>query len=468
MINKSEIYLNKKISPKKLWNFIEKIQETETEIHSFSFYKSNELMAEIAIAPYSYAPMQLYSLSKSFTSTAIGIAERMGLVDLEEKIIDIFPEHLPEVINDNIKNMRVRHVLTMNNGHGGCSMGLVSNSDNPISAFFEKPVEFEPGTHFSYDTGSTYMLSAIIKKRTGMTTLDFLMINLFEPLGITPDRWYKLGETSEGGIGLQLSSKDVAKLGLLYLNKGMWNGERILTEKWCEDAGKPHTDNSGNGTPDWTSGYGYQFWVNSQTGFRGDGAWGQYLMIIPEMDIVFSMFSDNRDMQKCIDIMMDYFRDFEAEGEEFDLAEKLDSLYTPYSSEEKEIKISEKYYRLKPNGQKFTLVFPEFSGDIFSLKLSDGERIQTIKAGNGFWIENRIVAASFKPNLQSIIKKGRTEEATFLASYKIVDGKIELVARFINCVHRKEWTIDFTDGFSLDYNEVFDMIAEDSKKLTSL
>ena len=122
MINKSEIYINSKISPKKLWNFIEKIQETETEIHSFSFYKSNELMAEIAIAPYSYAPMQLYSLSKSFTSTAIGIAVRMGLVDLEEKIMDIFPEHLPEVINDNIKNMRVRHVLTMNNGHGGCSI----------------------------------------------------------------------------------------------------------------------------------------------------------------------------------------------------------------------------------------------------------------------------------------------------------------------------------------------------------
>ena len=468
MINKSEIYINSKISAKKLWNMIEKIQETETEIHSFSFYKSNELMAEVAIKPYSFEPMQVYSLSKSFTSTAIGIAVRMGLVDLEEKIMDIFPEHLPEVINDNIKKMKVRHVLTMNSGHGGCSMSFVSKSEDAIAGFFKKPVDFEPGTHFSYDTGSTFMLSAIIKKRTGMTTLDFLMINLFEPLGITPDRWYKAGDTSEGGIGLQISSRDVAKLGLLYLNKGMWNGERILTEEWCEDARKPHSDNSRNGTPDWTSGYGYQFWVNSQTGFRGDGAWGQYLMIIPELDIVLSMYSDNRDMQKCIDIMMEYFKDFEADGGEFDLAEKLDSLYLPYSSEIKEVEIPEKYYKLKENRQGFTLAFPEFNEDIFSVKLSDGERIQTIKAGNGFWAENRIVAPNFKPNLQSLIKKDRAEEATFLASYKIVDGKIEVVARFINCVHRKEWTIDFTDGFSLDYNEVFDLIPEDCKKLESL
>ena len=142
--------------------------------------------------------------------------------------------------------------------------------------------EFEPGTHFCYNNAATFMLSEIVGKYAGMTVYDFLSLRLFEPLGINNAHWNSFADgNSQGAVGLHVSTDYAAKLGLLYLNKGVYNGRRILSENWIKAATKVWSDTSTNGTQDWTSGYGFQFWKNFRDGFRGDGAFGQLCMVFP-------------------------------------------------------------------------------------------------------------------------------------------------------------------------------------------
>ncbi len=178
-------------------------------------------------------------------------------------------------------------------------MGEIKNEPDIVKAFMSIEPEYEPGTHFAYNNSGTYMLSEIVTKVTGMTMMDFLSYRLFEPLGITDIRWdtFKSGR-NQAAVGLHASADDLMKLGVLYLNKGVYNGKRILSEEWVAAATSIHSDNSNNGTEDWTSGYGFQFWMNAREGYRGDGAFGQLVVVLPERDMVVVEQSYTMDMQK--------------------------------------------------------------------------------------------------------------------------------------------------------------------------
>lgn len=215
----------------------------------------------IAPAPYSFEyKQQAYSLSKSFTSTAIGFLVDEGRVSIDDRLVDIFSDVITEKIGTNVKKIRVKHLLSMNTGHKNCILSYICNSDNPVKSFLKFEPEFEPGTHFCYNNAATFMLSEIVGKYAGMTVYDFLSLRLFEPLGINNAHWNSFADgNSQGVVGLHVSTDDVAKLGLLYLNKGVYNGRRILSENWIKAATKVWSDTSTNGTQDWTSGYGFQF-----------------------------------------------------------------------------------------------------------------------------------------------------------------------------------------------------------------
>jgi CubicO group peptidase (beta-lactamase class C family) len=231
----------------------------------------------------------------------------------------------------------VRDLLTMTCGH---ETEAKFKPETPwVKTFLAQPVVFKPGTHFQYNTPGAYMLSAIVTKVTGQTVLDYLKPRLFEPLGIEDPQWQASPQgISCGGFGLFIRTEDIAKFGLLYLQKGKWNGKQLVSEKWIEAATMKQVENkdapSGRGNkPDWQQGYGFQFWKCQHGAFRGDGANGQFCIVMPEQDAVIAITADTRDMQAEINVVWDKllpaFHDAPLaanEGEEGRLKETLGKL----------------------------------------------------------------------------------------------------------------------------------------------
>ena len=256
------------------------------------------------VAVHAESPHSLYSLSKSFTSTAVGLAIAEGKLSLDDEVLKFFPEDAPSNPSANLKAMRVSDLLRMSTGH---QTEPPRPDDQPWTrAFLAHPVPFKPGTHFLYNTSATYMLSAIVQKATGQTVLEYLRPRLFEPLGIERPTW----ETSPqgitaGGYGLSIRTEDIARFGQLYLQKGKWQGRQLVPEAWVEAATARQTSNGSSPNSDWDQGYGYQFWRCRNGVYRGDGAFGQYCIVLPEQDAVIAITSGVRDMQAVLNLIWD-------------------------------------------------------------------------------------------------------------------------------------------------------------------
>jgi CubicO group peptidase (beta-lactamase class C family) len=275
-------------------------------LHSFMLLRHGNLVAQGWWRPYQPAfPHMLYSLSKSFTSTAIGIAVEEGLLRVDDAVLSFFPDDAPDQPGENLKQMTVQHLLTMNTGHHEDTTTSVwrGKDDNWPRAFLSLPVEHKPGTWFVYNTAATYMLSAIITRLTGEALIDYLRPRLFEPLGIEHPTWdVDPHGRSIGGSGLHITTADIARFGQLYLQKGQWEGRQIVSEAWIAEATRPHSDTSNTQTnPDWSAGYGCQFWRNRNDSYRGDGAFGQFCIILPNQDAVLAITSGRQDMQQVLD-----------------------------------------------------------------------------------------------------------------------------------------------------------------------
>jgi CubicO group peptidase (beta-lactamase class C family)/glycosyltransferase involved in cell wall biosynthesis len=262
--------------------------------HEIMILRNGKVIAEASWAPYdSRLPHQLYSLSKSITATAIGMLVDEKFLDLDERICDIFFDKAPEAQTHPAQKMTVRMLLAMSTGtyfnEAGSAMGTDWERD-----FLHAPVKFEPGSAFDYNSMNTYMLAAIVRRKTGCTLTDYLHPRLYEPLGITSHYWETCPNgTEKGGWGLSLTPESVAKIGQLYLNRGVWKtffGEkRLISEAWIMEATKPQI-----ATPrgEITHGYGHQIWMTAREGaFLFNGAFGQYMLALPDLDIIVVLFS---------------------------------------------------------------------------------------------------------------------------------------------------------------------------------
>ena len=258
------------------------------ELHSLMVVRHGSVVAEGWAAP--FAPDRLhefFSLSKSFTSTAVGFAVADGLFGLDDLVVDHFADEAPAEPDENLRRMRVRHLLTMTTGNADDPTDRVVQTGNWVKAFLAEPVEHEPGTFFVYNTAGTHMLAALVQKVTGERLLDYLGPRLFEPLGIEGATWQQSpGGVDFGGSGMSGTTEDIAVFGQLYLQDGVWDGVRILPEGWVAEATRAQVPNDGNPDVDWAQGYGYQFWRGRHGSFRGDGAFGQYCVVLPEQDVV--------------------------------------------------------------------------------------------------------------------------------------------------------------------------------------
>jgi len=246
----------------------------------------------------------LYSLSKSFTSTAVGFAVAEGKLSIDDEVLRFFPDDAPTNASSNLKAMRVRDLLTMSTGH----QDEPPTGPETISAktFFAQPVPHLPGTHFKYNTAATFMQSAIVQKVTGQTVLDYLQSRLFEPLGIKHPIWdTNFQGISLGGYGLRVRTEDIAKLGQFYLQQGRWQGKQLLPIEWVTMAAVKQTSNGSNPASDWNQGYGFQFWRCRHNAFRGDGAFGQYCVIMPDQNAVVAITGGVKDMQAVLNVIWD-------------------------------------------------------------------------------------------------------------------------------------------------------------------
>ena len=244
----------------------------------------------------------LNSVSKTFTSMAVGLAISEGRLSLDDPIISFFPDKVPANPSDKLKRITVRHLLTMSCGHDTDPTSSIRNGNGDwVTLFLAYPIVHEPGTRFCYNSLGTYMLSAIVQKLTGQTILDYLTPRLFQPLGIEGMTW----QTSPqgiccGGWGLFLKTEDLAKMGQLLLQKGKWKKRQLIPAEWIEEASRKQVDCTPAGmkpedavrrgltleNSDWVQGYGYQMWRRRHNAFRADGASGQYIIVIPECDAV--------------------------------------------------------------------------------------------------------------------------------------------------------------------------------------
>jgi CubicO group peptidase (beta-lactamase class C family) len=281
----------------------------DLELHSLMVLRHGQVLAEGWWAPYSRdEPHLLYSLSKSFTATAAGLAAAEGLLSFDDRVVSFFPELADAATDEWTRSMQVRHLAAMASGHLEDTVDRALRLDRaePVRGFLSLPPEREPGSVFAYNNGATYVLGAIVQRVTCQTLLGYLRPRLLDPLGIGAGYWHQDPPGRDLGFsGLHLRTEDLARFGQLYLDDGVWRGERLLPEGWVADASAVHTPNPGEPNPDWQLGYGYQFW-RSRHGYRGDGAYGQFCLVLPEQDLVVVTTAQSENMQGLIDAVWDH------------------------------------------------------------------------------------------------------------------------------------------------------------------
>ncbi len=295
-------------------NFFGQAAADSMDIHSVMIVKDGSVIySRWQSQGVDTVPHVLHSVSKTFTATAVGLAIEEGKMALTDKIIDFFPDKLPADVSENLKAMTVRDLLTMSCGH---DEEPKTNQEDPnqdwIQVFLAQPVVHKPGTFYLYNSLGTYMLSAIVQKVTGEKVVDYLSTRLFQPLHIDRPKWEESPQgINTGGWGLYLKTEDLAKMGQLLLQKGMWNGQQIIPEQWVAEMSKKQVESINPGTrleqaaergmtketSDWMQGYGYQMWRCRPGCFRADGARGQYIIVVPDKNAVIAITSDVEDLQ---------------------------------------------------------------------------------------------------------------------------------------------------------------------------
>jgi CubicO group peptidase (beta-lactamase class C family) len=293
------------VSSGAMLEFVNTLDRQIEGMHSLMVVRHGRVIAEGWWNPYNAEYNHvLYSLSKSFTSTAVGFAVAEGRLSIDDEVLRFFPDDGPTNASGNLRAMRVRDLLIMSTGHQ--DEPPVTPESMSVKSFLAQPVPHLPGTHFKYNTPATFMLSAMVQKVTGQTVLDFLRPRLFEPLGIERPVW----ETNYqgiplGGYGLRVRTEDIAKLGQLYLQRGRWRGKQLLPAEWVAMATAKQTSNGSNPSSDWNQGYGFQFWRCRHNAYRGDGAFGQCCVVMPDQDAVVAITSGVKDMQALLNVIWD-------------------------------------------------------------------------------------------------------------------------------------------------------------------
>lgn len=312
--------------------FLEETDRKGLELHRLMIIRHGVCLAKGTWAPYREEDLHpVYSFTKSLTSTAMGFAIREGLLSLEDHLVDFFPEEIPkpeefllpdgslpapaypsensakslEDIMDNLREVTIHHLLCMSCGQEIETEDM--NEENWIHSFFRQPFLYKPGTFYRYNTCGTNMLCAILKKRTGQDLTEFLQPRLFDPLGMGEIFCYRLPDpmgVQIGGGGMKLTLENMARFAYFMLQDGYWEGRAILPG-WYSEMGSKKIETAGDSEghiEDWAQGYGYQCWIGKQPGsFRADGAFGQFGLVYPNLDLIIITNAATEQTQSIMD-----------------------------------------------------------------------------------------------------------------------------------------------------------------------
>ena len=310
-------------------SYLQAVADSAEELHSVMVLQHGKVLEEQFFVP--DTAHILNSVSKTFTSTAVGFAVSEGLLSLEDRIVDLFPESLPDQVSDTLRRVTIRHLLTMNSGHGTDPTGATRSGDGDwVKSFMEWPLQYEPGTCYCYNSLGTYVLSAAVQKVTGKKVVDYLDTRLWQPLGIEKPKWLESpAGINTGGWGLYLRTEDLAKMGLCILNGGIYARKQVIPAEWVKEMSAKQVPCVGAGmnerqvqaiqadpehpahayfqpeNSDWLQGYGYQMW-RSRHGFRADGANGQYILVLPEQDAVIVTTAHIQNMQQELNLIWEH------------------------------------------------------------------------------------------------------------------------------------------------------------------
>ncbi len=298
------------ITPAAVSAFLDAIEREEgSEPHGLIIQRHGHRVAEGSWAPHTPERLRLvYSLSKTFTGTALGLMLDEGRLSLD----DLVSDHLPELFDDDTpagtRQLRIRHIASMSSGHDRETLleALMIDRADVVKGFLRIPPDAEPGTLFAYNQPPVLTLATILQRLSGQRLSDYLRPRVLDPLGVKGLRWAQFSPGLDMGFsGVHTNLDAIARLGQLYLDNGRWNGEQIVSPEWVAEASTKHIDNPQGFTVDWQQGYGMQVWM-SQHGYRGDGAFGQYMVVLPEHDAVVAMFSCVEEMQTVLDLMWEH------------------------------------------------------------------------------------------------------------------------------------------------------------------
>ncbi|QHW29824.1 serine hydrolase [Paenibacillus rhizovicinus] len=414
-------------------DFLETIRTQNLELHSFMLVRNGFVVSEGWWRPYAAElPHLLFSLSKSFTSTAIGFAVSEGLLSLDDRVVSYYPDETPGDASPNLLHMNIRHLLMMGTGHAQDTTDALfkQTNGNWAEAFLARPVEHEPGTHFVYNSGATYMLSSILHKVTGQSLLEYLQPRLLDPLGIYGATWETCPRgIASGGWGLSLTTESIAKFGQLYLQKGLWNGARIISEEWIAEATSKQIENGDGGESDWAQGYGYQFWQCRHESYRGDGAFGQFCIVMPQQQAVLAITSGTNDMQGVMNAAWTHLlpamdaaplaEDGEAAAR---LAEQIRQLAIPApihaASSPRESDIAGSY-RLDENMFKWETFDIRFEENEAVIEMREPDGDHQFRCGRELWIEQ-------------VSRMNQGVEQRIAASFSWIDAdSLELTIRYL-------------------------------------
>ena len=295
------------VDPAAVLAFLDALEEPpDIEMHSVMVVRHGYVVAEGWWAPYSAdRPHLLYSLSKSFTSTAAAFALAEGLLDLDDTVVSHFGEFEADITDPRSRAVKLRDVAAMASGHTREMLGEAAMRDpgEPIRGFLLIAPDRDPGTVFAYSQPCTFALASVIQRKAGMPLTEYLRPRLFDPLGIGQVGWQTWSSGRQQGFsGLHARTEDIAKLGQLYLQRGRWGDTQLISEEWVAEATSIKIDTPDEPNPDWRQGYGFQFWM-ARHGYRGDGAFGQFCVILPEHDTVIVTTACTLDMQAVLDAM---------------------------------------------------------------------------------------------------------------------------------------------------------------------
>jgi CubicO group peptidase (beta-lactamase class C family) len=415
--------------------------ERDAEPHGLIVQRHGHRIAEGYWAPHTADRSRLvYSVSKTFTGTALALQIGEGRLTLDDLVSDHLPEQFDDSTPDATRRMRIRHIASMATGHDRETLleALTLDPTDPVHGFLSIPPDAEPGTLFAYNQPPVLTLATILQRLAGERLVDYLRPRVLDPLGIGDLRWAQTRSGVDLGYSGVFTDLDaVARLGQLHLDDGVWNGRRILPEGWVADASSVQIANGWDDI-DWQQGYGFLLWM-SQHGYRGDGAFGQYMVVLPEYDAVVAVFSCIERMQVILDAMWEHLLPAMAADalppspDDHELVRRLAHLALPTAAQrvggQDLAEVPEMTFTRRPGARSHPTIVSvetviEASGQRMIIREKD--RSIALSLTNGWWVD---------------------DEASLAASAtRLADGTVAVDVVFLATPHRLEIDLDPTAG----------------------